>query len=500
MKIFTKTLCIFLAVVMAFTMLVPAFAADNKGSEYPEIYVHGFASGDIYTEKDGAVEKIGIPDIDTFLGIVKETLVPAAFTFAADGDAKKLGSAISSVFNTALADWFNNPDGSPANNSGVKFVYPSASSIRNSSKIHFSYDWRGNPIEIAKELNDYINYVLECTGSEKVALSAHSLGSVIILSYISIYGDDKVMGILFDTPAMNGLISVGEIFCGKTSFRDESIASLFKMIFSETEYEELLTSIVDIFTMAGINESISELLNSAYNEIGVVFMEETLFPLFGSWLSVWSMIPDEYIEEAMTYSFDSGVYPGNYDDLKIKVQEYNEKVRKNKAQTLLDFDENGRMAVISRYGFDHVPMTEDLTIHSDSVIETRSSSLGATTAPIGTSFSEEYLKGKDMKYISPDKTIDASTCLFPEKTWFFKNITHQDTIITSKYYKQLLFSVEEATCENSDLSRFLIYDRENDMVLEDNSEPVKEEKLTVFRRVFNFVKALINKLLELFKK
>ena len=500
MKNFTKAICVFLAVIMSFTMVMPAFAADSKNIVCPEIYVHGFATGEIYAEKDGVSESISDIDTDALLGMVEETIVPAMLTFAVDGDAQKLAYAISGVIGTAFEDWFNNPDGSPKNNSGAKFVYPTASSIQKTSRLSFMYDWRGDPIEIAAQLNDYIDYVLAATGCEKVALSAHSLGSVIILSYISIYGDDKVMGIVFDTPAINGLTSVGELFCGKAYFKEEAVATIFKTLFGYTEYEELLSSIVDIFTMAGINGSMSDFLNDAYDEVGAIVMEETLFPLFGSWLSVWAMVPDEYIEEVMEYSFDSGVYAEDYDALKVRVQEYNEKVRADKTQTLLDFDVDGKIAVISRYGYNSVPVTEEWGILSDTVIETRSSSLGATTAPVGEILSEEYLKDKDMKYISPDKTIDASTCLFPDKTWFIKDSNHHENKVTAKYYSEFLFSEEEVTCETSSLSRFMLYDRENNVLVEDSSEPVVAEKTTVFRRVFNFIKALINKLLELLGK
>ena len=500
MKKFLKSISLVLVFIFMFTMATPAFAATTKAADYPEVYVHGFATGEIYTEKDGVVAELGVPDSEFFTTKVKEELVPAALTFAADGDTRKLGTAISGVINEAFSDWFNNPDGTPANNSGVRFNYPSKASIRNSSRIYFRYDWRGDPVEIAKDLNDYIDYVLECTGKDKVALTAHSLGNVIVLTYLSLYGYDKVMGYVIDTPAINGLTIVGEIFCGKMSFRGDTVETLFKMIIGEAGNDALLTSIVDVFTMAGINDSISGLINDVYDELGVVIMEKTLFPLFGSWLSVWAMIPDEFIEEAMTYSFESGVYPENYDALKAKVEDYNERVRKNKKQTLLDFDEVGRVAVISRYGYSALPMTEEYAIASDSLIETRSNSLGATTAPVGDYFSDEYLEGKDMKYISPDKTIDASTCLFPEKTWFIKNLSHHEPYLTKTLYKQLILGDEEATCENSELGRFLIYDEETEILSEDKSEPVRTEKLTVFQRIFNFVKALIDKLLAFFKK
>lgn len=500
MKKFLKTISLVLVFILMFTVSMPAFAAGTKTADYPEVYVHGFATGNIYTEKDGVVAAAGIPDVDFLTAKVKEELLPAALTFAADGDTRKLGTAISGIINDAFADWFNNPDGTPANNSGVRFVYPSKESICNSSRIYFRYDWRGDPVEIARELDEYIDYVLECTGKDKVALTAHSLGNVIALTYLSIYGYDKVMGFVIDTPAIDGLKVLGELFSGVMNFNGYTVETLFKMIIGETGNDALLTSIVDIFTMAGINDSISELINNIYDELGIVIMEKTLFPLFGSWLTVWAMIPDEFIDEAMSYSFDSGVFADDYDGLKARVEDYNKKVRNNKKETLLGFDEVGRVAVISRYGFSSLPMTEEHAIVSDSLIETRSNSLGATTAPVGDYFSDEYLKDKDMKYISPDKTIDASTCLFPEKTWFIKNLNHHEPTLTKTFYKQLILGDEEVTCETSGLARFLVYDEETEILSEDKSEPVRTEKLTVFQRIFNFVKALIDKLLALFKK
>ena len=500
MKKFTKTLSVILALIMTFAMVMPVFAAESQSVVCPEIYVHGFATGAIYTNIDGKAEKIVYPEVDVLLDAVKEKIVPAALTYAADGDAKKLAYAITDLINTQFAVWFNNPDGSPANNSSANFEYPAASSIKKNSRVRFNYDWRGDPVEIAAQLNDYIDYVLATTGCEKVAISAHSFGSVVVLSYISIYGDDKIMGVVFDSPAMEGLTAVGELFCNRTDFKEEAIAALFKMIIDGNDYEELLNSIVDIFAMAGINGSISDFLNDAYAEMGDVIMEETLLPLFGCWSSVWAMIPDEYIDDAMEFVFDGSFSAEEYAGLKARVDSYNNLVRKDKKDTLLALDEEARVAVISRYGYNSVPMTKEWSMTSDTVIETKSSSLGATTAPYGDCFSDEYLEGKDMKYISPDKTIDASTCLFADKTWFIKNAQHAETSLTSKLYSKLLYGEQEATCDNSELARFMLYDRENSVLVEDNSEPVKAEKLTVFQRIFNFVKALIDKLLELLGK
>jgi hypothetical protein len=77
------------------------------------------------------------------------------------------------------------------------------------------------------------------------------------------------MGVVFDTPAIDGLTSVGELFSGKATFASEGIAALLKMVIGTTEYEELWSSVVDIFSLAGINESLSDFLNDAYEKIHI---------------------------------------------------------------------------------------------------------------------------------------------------------------------------------------------------------------------------------------
>lgn len=500
MKTAKKILALILSTVLIMIILVPAVAAGTVNQTCPEIYVPGFMSGTICTDKNNPETANRIPDKDEIIEAVKNEVVPAFIAYAADGDADKLGKSIADVINEMFEDWFNNHDGSAKGNAGVSFTYPSKKAVASANRTEFRYDWRGDVMESAEQLNDYINYVLECTGKDKVALTSHSLGTVVVLTYLSIYGNDKVMGIVFDSPAINGLTSVGELFSRRADFDAEGIAAILKMIMGTTEYEELLSSIVDIFTMAGINGMIADFLDNAYQKVGPVLMIECLFPLFGCWPSVWAMVPDEYIDEAMNEVFEKGYFDESYNGLKTRIENYNQKVRANKKQTILDFDAVGRLAVISRYGYNSVPVMKEWTLLSDAVIDTKNSSFGATTAKVGEYFSDEYLADKDMKYISPDRTVDASTCLFPEKTWFIKDLAHDQAGVTVPYFKQLLFSAEEATCDNSSLPRFTIYNSETGEVTADESVPVKAEKLTVFDRIFNFIKALINKLFDLFRK
>ena len=244
---------------------------------------------------------------------------------------------------------------------------------------------------------------------------------------------------------------------------------------------------------------LSVFLNDILDKIAPTLYKDTLIPLCGRWLTIWAMCPDERIDEGMGSVFNGYCKDEDLSALKNKIVDFNNKVRKYKKDTLLEFDKESRIAVISRYGFSSLPITPSYDLMTDTVIETASTSFGATTATIGKCFDEDYLDGKDPAYISPDKTVDASTCLFPEKTWFIKNSKHAETSVTKALYNSFLFCEEEATVESHQLSRFSYYDAQADAIVEDTTSPEPIEKLSPLQVLFNFLKALFNRFIEFFK-
>ena len=494
MKGTKKILSLILCFVMAFAVAMPAFASAET-VQCPTIYIPGIASSYIYTDKDDKSEKIDVPDEETLKAAMQNEIATALLVYAADGDADNLAHKISAVVNDLLSDWFNNPDGTPKGNAGVKNNYPSR--VSKNSRLAFYYDWRGDPFVLAAELNDYIDHIIDKSGCDKVALTSHSMGSIVILTYMAVYGDDKIAGIVLDTPALEGVAYAGELLCNEAEITAEAVSTFFKGVVGVTDYDEIVSSSLDILEIAGVSELATDFIDDVMKKIGPVFYRETLVPLFGSWLTIWAMCPEEKLEQAIEVVF------GDTTDedalaLKEKIIDYNARVRKDRKDTLVNFDADGRLAVISRYGYSALPVTASWGLLGDSVVETKSSSLGATTATVGDYFSDEYLEGKDMKYISPDKTVDASTCLFPEKTWFIKNILHIEASETIRLHNQLLFGEEEATCENSNLPRFMLYDYDTDTFNADDSVPVKTEKLSPLQRLFNFLKAFFDKLISFF--
>ena len=217
-----KILSLILSLLLIFPLCVPAFAAAEVNQQCPTIYVPGFAGSKIYEDKNDPSTKLEFPEADVLLESVKKDILPSLLTYIATDNAKPFAYELCELVNNVFGGYFNSPDGTAKGNSGTYLSYPA--SVSKTSRLTFSYDWRQDPFTIAAELNNFINYILEKSGAEKVAIHCHSLGSVICTTYLKVYGNDKVMGLILDSPALEGITYIGELLCGNPEFAGDSLA------------------------------------------------------------------------------------------------------------------------------------------------------------------------------------------------------------------------------------------------------------------------------------
>ena len=494
------------SLLLAFTLLlapalsVSALAADQATvRDIPEIYVHGIMSSTVLADKNDPNSREGWPmSADDIIATVK-SIVPALLKFSATWNWDALADSLIPAVQDLFRDAMNDENGDPVGNTGIYFVYPSRSSITRSSKLTFRYDWRMDPIEVAAQLNDFIDYVLECSGSDKVTITCHSLGGIMTLSYLTIYGSSKVRSVLFNTTAIYGETYTGELLSGDLKLNAKGVVDYLKYAVNYTEYDYLISSLLDIFQKAGLMDFITKFGNFILEKLSPRVVPEILVPMFAGWLTIWAMVPDEDLDDCMHYVFDV-VYkdsPIDFTGLKDRIEEYNTRVRQNKTQTLLNLNNNKsfNLYVFSRYGYSSLPLTSSYRNLSDGVIDTKNSSFGATTALYGEKLSDDVLNKADPKYISPDRSIDASTCLFPDQTWFIRNYKHSDEAdnhdeITDK----LLYSTSQATVTTfKEYPQFLQYNGDSDTISTDLNEPVAQESF------FEKLKRLFEEFRKLFK-
>ena len=109
-----------------------------------------------------------------------------------------------------------------------------------------------------------------------------------------------------------------------------------------------------------------------------------------------------------------------------------------------------------------LPLTPDMNYNADGIIETNRTSGGAFVADRGQTLPENYKQKVNYKtnMISPDRVIDASTCLVPQYTWFMKGLNHVEyNEESSRFFVWLLTSEKQYDIYTNPLyTQFMRYD------------------------------------------
>lgn len=504
MKIGKKIFALTMALLVIFSCVSLSVSAADKKTNYPIISVPGFMSSDLVSDQNDPDSKLYWP-VQGDNGISAATVaVPALAKFIIRQDWDEFGAALEPIVKELFAGLLYGKDGEPLDESGAYREYPTKEEIKFRGEVTFRYDWRRDPIEVAKELDDYINYIIKVSGQKKVSISCHSLGGVITLTYLALYGNSKIHGVAFDSAAIYGESFTGDLFTGKLVCEGKGILYNMECIMKGTELELLVNSFLEILYDAGLMDIVAAVNNDLVDKIRP-YIYQALSSIFVSWPSMWTMVPDDMIDDAMDYIF-SEIYDKDDPDAKKlmeKVENYNEKVRSKKAKTLLETDKKSRIMVITRYGFVSVANTPSWNVHTDGTVDVASSSFGATTAFYGETLSEEYLKTANKKYISPDKMIDASTCLFPEKTWFVRNLLHHKGCDGIDMMIRSFFDAEkEVTVDTYEkYPRFLKVDAEtDDLVADENYIEMKVPEGDIKDKIIFFAQTLLDTIKIILKR
>ncbi len=485
------SLAVALAVIISCT--TASFSYENEET-CPYIYVHGFMAKDIIADKNNPdSETVWPPASDKILDTVKECL-PALLRFLVDRNYEKLGEAIIDPVNELLSGANLDNSGDASNGSGVYFEYPPAEFITPSSHLNFRYDWRLDPIELAAQLNDFIDYVLNASGSSRVVIECHSFGGVVTEAYTQIYGGEKIKSVCYNTSAVFGESYTGLMMSGNIVIDADSVTEYLKCMLSENERAELIGALLDLLNDAGVTDDIADLLNGIVENLGEELIREILLPMFAGWLSIWAMIPDEYIDSAYDYVFnnlykDDGI---DHSGLRNKIDNYNETIRPFKTQTLLNQSETTNFYVISRYGYTSVPLTERWEEMTDTVVDTKHSSFGAVCADYGKKFDEAQIaQYADSGYMNADCTVYAGSCLFPEQTWFIRELMHSKSPgCLEEMTEKLLYYPGQADIHTfEEYPQFLHYTDSDGTMLPDTGTPEAEE--TFVQKVFGYYRKLI---------
>ena len=123
-------------------------------------------------------------------------------------------------------------------------------------------------------------------------------------------------------------------------------------------------------------------------------------------------------------------------------------------------DAGGNVGIIAKYGYQMSPVCQSADQLADQIISVRRASFGATTSLIYDTLSEQYVAAREKaglgKYISPDKQVDASTCMLPDSTWFVKGIRHSEWTGTENAIMYTVVTADrQLTVDDFEISQFI---------------------------------------------
>lgn len=355
----------------------------------------------------------------------------------------------------------------------------------------FYYDWRLDPIETAGELKSYIDDILASTGCKEVGVVASCLGTNVVTAYLAIYPDhakNHIRGVAFDGSVVGGAEMLSEAISGKFNVDAAAINRTLKDCgaIGMFDVDSFINITIEMLDRTGVLDAvIGKTKDWIYYKLVEGVTSALALSTFYTWPNYWACVSPQDYDTAINYVFgpEGSEKRTEYAGLIAKLDNYNEVVRQRIPEILTTTVENGvNFGAISKYGFQTLPICETNYLISDQFASVSRSSFGATTGTIYNDLSDEYIAERTAlglgKYISPDGQIDASTCLFPESTWFIKSSSHSNW---SDWELRLLYDIasseEKVTINNSCWpSQFVIYEYTNPDIASDGEIAVMTTK------------------------
>lgn len=292
----------------------------------------------------------------------------------------------------------------------------------------FDFDWRKSPIVIAEQLNAYIQRVKEHSGHDKVNLSLQSGSAGVGLAYLAEYGTGDLHAYWSEMSLFSSTL-FGEAMNKRIHFDSEALFNSNLLTGMNNETVQKILEVLSYFEKAGL---LRVIFGGAYIALRPTMVnrlfEKMVTPCVASAPVMWSYVPPEDYESGIKTVF--GSRNGEYAGLINVLDEYHNKVSVNAEAILAKAATEIRVGLFASYGTALVPLVKGTNVNSDSLVDLKYSTMGATSSAPGETlsacFGKPYAQAKNdgHNHLSPDGQVDASTCLLPETTWFSNDGQH----------------------------------------------------------------------------
>ena len=540
-----KWISLFLTLLLIFQFTLPAFA-KTKGfkrvnDRIPTIVVAGdgnaicvpdetapdgerkvisggilrdlFSSSDEEDEDDSNVEEAVANVLLPFFkeGVLKDNWEPYYEALEKEiGDLfyeAQLDKDGNAQYGTNVSGWcqWNNWYNQNTDNKGDKGYY-------GLDDYRFWYDWRLDPMESARTLHTYIQNVKRVTNSNQVALFTTCLGSNVAMAYIAQFGTKDLYSLGINATVANGSEFITEALTGKAKLDGNALVRFLETsaVSGMFSPEEFLIATIDLATKAGILDGTSKFLHATiYDKVVQGVTSALALGTFFTFPCYWSAVCPESYDEAIRFVFgNKGTEKRlEYHGLIKKLNKYHNKIGLHISELLKSAGDQGvKLSILGKYGLQMVPLNQSNELVGDEFASLHRAAFGATTsASIFETLSDDYVAQRTAagkgKYISPDHMVDASTCLYPDYTWFVKGTTHvHRTEQENELQYTCLTADRQLTINDFAWTQFMVFDNETQQMMSmtvDNchTEPYStnkndEQPKSLFARLKLFFQAL----------
>ena len=291
----------------------------------------------------------------------------------------------------------------------------------------YAFPLIGDPMESARGLDDYIQRIKADKGVDKVNVVTISLGGTILTAYLELFKDtgypdiNRVVNVV---ACLQGTDVMGDFYLRSWNLEDEFFFHEFlPMVMEETAGSPALGYLINIAIKIFPKQVVYSLLSGA--------VEGILDSLMLNCPQFWAMIPEDRYDDAKakySYIWEDAEYA----QLAEKLDAFHVAASNLTENFGTLMDDGVLVHSVAGYGLDYsaqdycffAAMKSSLTTNSDAIIDIDSTTLGATYAPAGEILPDDILFADDA-IISPDGSIDISTCAFPENVWLFEGQHHE---------------------------------------------------------------------------
>ncbi len=547
-----KLISLSLVLVMLFAVMAPVATVTAANERTPIVYIRGNGDGLYYPDGTLCVAQfedlsLGGDDegdetskddiVDAVVNILKPFVLEGMIFDNWDNYGKAIYDELKPLFPDSALDYNGNPMKGTGVHSQIMADSVAASKsiwyYNTNSSYCFAYDWRLSPYDHVDRLHEYVLQVLSTTGQDQVSMYARCMGGSLMMAYLERYGHlGLVKNVMFCDVLSNESTLFSKLFSGQIEFDAKMIERYAGQVdflgktgdgvgfeFTDVLYE-IVFKTMDFFNQINVTDKALDEVEALYERLYKALMP-ALLHAFGmaTQVNYWTEVNEKDMDAALDlmYGKSGSELRTKYAGLIEKIQYYREHVSSDINGFYKKLDSYGiHYGFIGKYGFMNMPILKDSDLLSDSLASLKHAAYGATTAPIGQTFSEDYLAGvsaENRKYIAPDKQVDLSTCVAADRTWILKNAHHD--VIDCLY--PIIFDFLNGTLENADsiyasrgYTQFLSYDYDTKTMsnmTEDNcadyewitrpvEEPTTATRMGAFMRFFtmilNFLTRLFN--------